>query len=52
MEINDVFPKDNTLIPLEVTRTELVIVFPEDVIHNGISQTHLTYLPIVSTIFS
>jgi len=31
---------------------ELVDVFPKDVTHNGISQTHLTHLPIVSTAFS
>jgi len=43
--IIDVFPKDNTLIPFEVTNiTELVDVFPKDVTSNDISQTHLTHL--------
>ena len=37
----------------EVTAiTELVDVFPKDVTRNGINQTHLTDLPIVSTAFS
>ena len=53
MEITDVFPRDNTPIPLKViTITELVDVFPKDATRNGINQTRLTHLPIVSTPFS
>jgi len=53
MEITCVFLKDNNPIPSEVTTiTELVDVFPKNVTRNGISQTHLTHLPIVSTAFS
>jgi len=52
-EITDVFSKENDPIPSEVTTImELVDVFPKDVTRNGICQTHLTHLPIVSTTFS
>ena len=47
------FPKDNNPIPSEVTTiTELVDVFSKNVTRNGINQTHLTYLLIVSIAFS
>ena len=44
-ELDDNYVESNTLIFPEVTTiTELVDVFPKDVTHNGISQTHLTHL--------
>ena len=52
-ELDDDIVESRTLIFPEVTTiTKLVDVFPKDVIRNGISQAHLTHLPIVSTAFS
>ena len=48
MEITDVFLQTITEVTII---TELVDVFTKDVTRNGISQTHLTHLPIVSTTF-
>ena len=48
-EITNVFLKTITEVTII---TELVDVFTKDVTRNGISQTHLTHLPIVNTAFS
>jgi len=53
-ELGDDVVEPNTLIFPEVTPviTEVVDVFPRDVTHNGISQTLLNHLSIISTALS
>ena len=54
MKITDLSPKDNILIPPEVTTviTEFVDVFSKNITPNCIKDTHLTHLPTWHCIFT